>query len=257
MTGVTGVTIRVFHYIILAVYVSCCCCNFIYAESSVLYILPNDHLSNNVNGSCPQNKCHTLNEWVESDLNLELITNEIDTIVLLPGVHVINTTGPGANLYIEDIGLIVITSDGEASIWCMSRFMFDFFNGEWIEISNIAFKSRGSMIYLMMHVYCTLSSSTLLYLQNCTMYKANIHMNAQCTQVDVQQITISHLRLESKSIVSDIDYFGRHSTFSIYHTLKVSLEDISIEDNTTPLSMLEIFQYYIVELKGHILFHGN
>ena len=91
----------------------------------MLYILPTVHLS-----SCPQNKCHTLDKWVESDLNLELIANEIDKIVLLPGVRIINIRR--ANLSIEDIGSIVITSVGEASVWYMSRFMFDFFNTEWI-----------------------------------------------------------------------------------------------------------------------------
>ena len=128
---------------ILAVYIGCYCSKFTYAGSSFLYVLPTDYLSNNV--SCPQNDCHTLNEWIESDLNLELIANEIDSIVLLPGVHIINTTR--TNLSIEDIGSLVITSDGEASVWCMSRFLFDFYNVERVKISNVGFKLCGQLIF--------------------------------------------------------------------------------------------------------------
>ena len=91
-----GVRIRFFHYAILVAAVVCVCCS---AKSSRLYIQPTDH-----SVSCPQNDCCTLNEWIESDLRL--FTNEI-TIVLLSGVHVINTTQPG--LLTEDTDSIIFT----------------------------------------------------------------------------------------------------------------------------------------------------
>ena len=148
MTVIMGVTKRLFHYniiiiMILAVYIRCYCSENTKVGSFVLYVLPTDYSSNNV--SCPQNDCRTLNEWIESDLNLELITNEINTIVLLPGVHIINTTIESFS--IEDSGSVVITSDGEASVWCVSRFLFDFFNVERIQISNVAFKLCGQLIF--------------------------------------------------------------------------------------------------------------
>ena len=80
-----GVTIRLFHYVILAVYVYRLCSKFICTGNSLLYILPTDHLLYNV--SCSQNDCHTFNELIESNLS-KLET----TLALLPGVHVINTT---------------------------------------------------------------------------------------------------------------------------------------------------------------------
>ena len=309
MTVIMGVTIRLFHYVILAVYISCYRSQFTYAGSSVLYVLPTDYSSNNV--SCPQNDCHTLNEWIESDFNLELITNEVDTIVLLPGVHIVNTTR--ANLSIEDIGSLVITSDGEASVWCISRFIFDFFSVEQVEISNIMFKLCERLIFssinnievgnviiegengisiekthskLYSHVlnnkiflynlnitsksngmgifydspmcdhnlpgtmYCTLLGSTQLYLQNCTLYMANIYLRAYCTQVNVQQITISHLRLDSFSVING-------NAFAIYRAAKVSLKDIIIKDSTTPFSLLKISLCCMIELKGYILFQSN
>ena len=99
----TDVMIRIFHYVILVAYASCS--EFACAESSQLYILPTDHVTNNV--SCPQNDCCTLNEWIESDLLDEIVTNEIYTVVLLPGVHVVNTTRSG--LFIYDIDSIAFT----------------------------------------------------------------------------------------------------------------------------------------------------
>ena len=83
----TDVMIR-FFMILLVV---CVCCS--YAESFLQYILPTDHLSNNV--SCPQydHDCRTLNEWINSDFIMdEISSNEIYTVALLPGIHVINTT---------------------------------------------------------------------------------------------------------------------------------------------------------------------
>ena len=56
-----------------------------------LFILPTNSGSNSVNISCPAlttYDCHTLNEWIESDL----FTDDT-TIALLPGVHLITSLG--------------------------------------------------------------------------------------------------------------------------------------------------------------------
>ena len=115
--------------------VICVCCNkFIYAESSRLYILPTDYLSNNV--SCPQNDhdCHTLNEWIQGDLMNEIFTNGINAVVLLPGVHIIDTAKPG--LFMEDIESIIFTGvNGKTIVRCVNRFIFDFLHVERIEFS--------------------------------------------------------------------------------------------------------------------------
>ena len=75
-------------------------------------------------------------------------------------------------------------------------------------------------------------------------------MRAYCTKVDVQQITISHLRLDSYSVING-------NAFAIYRAANVSLRDITIEDSTTPLSLLKISLCCMIELKGHILFRNN
>ena len=289
----TDVMIRIFHYVILVAYVSCYSSEFACAESSQLYILPTDHVTNDV--SCPQNDCCTLNEWIESDLMDEIFTNEIYTVVLLPGVHVVNTTREG--LFIYDIDSIAFTGvNGKAIVWCASRFLFGFDNIEEMEISNIVFKScaplsfrRGRNVVVAnitieqggvsitdwdfcmnytIHLYnlnisssnsigiyyamqecdhdydCTLN--THVYLQNCTLVMATIHLNAYCTQINVQKVRI-------RQILSNT----YNPAFGIYNAVKVSLYDISIEDNTTPAPLLQIIGKNIIELKGHILFQGN
>ena len=272
-----------------------------YAESSQLYVLPTDYLSNNV--SCPQNDCHTLNEWIESDLMNEFFTNGNNTIMLLPGVHVINTTREG--LFIDDIDSFIFTSvklNGEAIVWCKNRFMFQFLHVKGIEISNIGFRSCAQLSFLQgwnivianvtveqggvnityrhtdfelsrtnhtIHLYnlniisnsrgvhyitqeyghdCTFTG--ILYLQNSTLNMASIFVDAYCSQINVQNVTIKQ--------ISEPHHYQFSAAFTIYHAVKVSLGDISIEDNTTPSSLLEIMNIRkIIELKGHILFRGN
>ena len=139
---------RSFHYMILALYICYC-----YAESSVLYIYPTDHLSNNVTGrNCPQNLCgHTLNELVggESNLSLELPTTKI-IIVLLPGVHIINTTDtmPDIDIIIRNSGTITITGDSKVTVWCTNRIITFAFYAPQVEIFNIEFKSCGQLHFL-------------------------------------------------------------------------------------------------------------
>ena len=285
--------------VILAVYV--CFNNFVYTENSQLHILPTDHLSNNV--SCPQNHCLTLNELIES--NSSFFTNET-TIVLLPGVHVINTTQPG--LFIKDTGSIVFTGiNGKTIVWCINRFTFEFLRYEGIEISNMVFRSCESLSFLqgrnidvvnvtieqggvsisnwqtnyelcmiqnsIIHLYnlnITSNSTGIyysaqkcargdqhgcnsiivtLYLQNCTLNMAEILMVAHCTRIDVQQLTIKRISTP----------FGEvYHAFAIYDAIRVSLSDISIENNTTPASLLWLSgNSNIIQLKGHILFRGN
>ena len=88
----------------------------------------------------------------------------------------------------------------------------------------------------------------LLYLQNCTLNMANIYVAAYCTQIYIQQLTI-------KQINRPVDY--DHHALYIFVALKVSVSDFSIEDSTTPLSLIEFAKCSVVELKGHILFQGN
>ena len=292
-----GVMIRFFHYVILVIFA--CYSEFIHAEShsSQLYILPTDYLSNNV--SCPQNNCHTLNELIESDSSL--FTNET-TIVLLPGVHIINTTKSG--LFRDLIAFTGI--NGKAIVWCKSRFNFWFDKFEEIKISNIVFKSCGSLLFLQemnnievvnvtieqggieiiasnwysglcrnytiylynLHI---VSNSTgisyivrtpecdrdctptgMLHLQNCTLIMANIYINAHSNipiYVHVQKVVI-------KQISRLVDH-TLNSAFFIFRAVKVSLYDISIENNTTPAPLLRINGRNDIELKGHILFHDN
>ena len=142
-----GVMIRMFHYImILAAYVRYSNHNFIHAESdesSMLYINPTDHSSGNITGRCPQNGCLTL---IESDFN-DLSTNKIDTIVLLPGVHIINTTKP--DITIRSSGAVVFTGDSNVTIWCTNTIVhtvFEFYTSQ-IEVSNIKFKSCGGLFF--------------------------------------------------------------------------------------------------------------
>ena len=60
-----------------------------------------------------------------------------------------------------------------------------------------------------------------------------------------------------KQISRPFDHVS-NSVFAIYHAVKVSLHDISIEDNTTPSTILRIIgKNNNIELKGHILFRGN
>ena len=302
-----GVMIRFFHSVML---VACVCSlyrsKFIYAETSSVYILPTDYLSNNF--SCPRNDCYTLNEWIESDL---MITNFF-TVVLLPGTHVINTTRE--SLLIEDIDSIIFTGrlsiNGKAIVWCVNRFMFDFFYVGRIEISNIVFKSCGSLSFFQgrndivvanvtieqggvdisirqpdvdesliyrnftMHLYnmniisnssgirystrysqeddCTLIG--ILYLQNCTLNMATIFMHAYCTQIYVQNVTIKQINTLLNFNHDDTLI----SAFTIIDAVKVSLHDVTIEDNNTPLQLLNfMFIKKSVELKGHILFRRN
>ena len=288
------VIIRLFYSVILIICVHCS--EFVCAGSSLLHILPTDHLANNV--SCPQNYCCTLNEWIESNSNL--FTNET-TVVLLPGVHVINTTQTG--LFIEDTKSIVFTGiNGKTIVWCINRFIFEFLHYEGIEISNMVFRSCESLSFLqgrnidvvnvtieqggvnisnwqtdfelcmnsIIHLHnlnitsnstgiyysaqtCArdyrhgCSSLVTLYLQNCTLNMAEISMVAHCTQIDVQQLRIKRI---SNGRVS--------SAFVIRDAIRVSLNDISFENNTTPTTLLRLSgNMSKIELKGHILFRGN
>ena len=83
-------------------------------------------------------------------------------------------------------------------------------------------------------------------------------MCAFCTQLDVQQINISHLRLDSRTDSESFIVDKGGDALTIYNAAKVSLKDIIIEDSTTPLaSLLQISLCCMIEIKGHILFRSN
>ena len=87
-----------------------------------------------------------LSSLIESDFN-NLSTNKIDTIVLLPGVHIINTTK--RNITIRSSGAVVFTGDSNVTIWCMNTIVhtvFAFLTSQ-IKVSNIKFKSCGALFF--------------------------------------------------------------------------------------------------------------
>ena len=101
-----------------------------------VYIRPTGSSSN----SCPrfQSDCHTLNEWIESDSNL--FKNDTK-IMLLPGIHMINSTQE--YLFTKNVHSVVFTgvSGNLTTVWCLNGFMFSFIDIKNLKISNIVFKS--------------------------------------------------------------------------------------------------------------------
>ena len=280
-------------------------CSRLEHTGSIVYVVSTDSSGS----SCPQDHCRTLNEWIESGTSP--FTNE-STVMLSPGVHVINTTEKG--LFTENGHSVVFTSvESQTTVWCINEFIFEFFDCEDIEVSNIVFKScalnhtdqinlelldpekvRVSSTLLFWHVNhvkvmsvvivnggliihrtescmnttimlhnlsinshnigilftvqpqsgldynCILPD--LLYLKNSDLSKASVYMDAQCTDINLQNVSVEQVTLP---------YF----TIKIQHALSVILENITVR-NSTPKGLLHVGTID-VEFRGHTLFHGN
>ena len=105
--------------------------------STVRYIMPNEWTDSN---NCSD--CHTLTEWIENGTSP--FTNDT-TVVLLPGLHLINSTMCARGLLIENISSLVLTGRVETTVECFCPFTFEFRNIKSVRVSHIVFKHCGSM----------------------------------------------------------------------------------------------------------------
>ena len=104
--------------------------------STIQYIMPNEWTDSS-------NCCdyHTLSEWIENGTSP--FTNDT-TVVLLPGLHLINSTMCARGLLIENISSLILTGQGETTVECLCPFAFEFRNIKSVRVSHITFKHCGS-----------------------------------------------------------------------------------------------------------------
>ena len=86
--------------------------------------------------------CHTLSEWIENGTSP--FTND-KTVVLLPGLHLINSTMCACGLLIENISSLILTGRRNTTVECLCPFTFEFRNIKSVRVSHITFKHWGSM----------------------------------------------------------------------------------------------------------------
>ena len=97
--------------------------------SSTYYLVPRQ---------CPN--CHTLNEVIENGIS---IYGSNVRVVLLPGLHVINSTKN--KFLIENIGSLMLTGQGETAVKCLHEFSFNFSEIEDVIVSHIRFESCSAL----------------------------------------------------------------------------------------------------------------
>lgn len=159
----------------------------------------------------------------------------------------------GRNIKISNItieqGKVNISLDLEADPWLC------FPSKSLIHLYNLNVTSNNTGIYYYDGTQVCIDEcdsdfiSSALSLQNITLNMANIVINAKCTQIYMQKVAI-------RQICRPFDH--EYRALAIYDATEVILSDISIEDNNTPSSLLEVNESYaIVDLKGHIRFWGN
>ena len=110
------------------------------AASTVHYIIPNEWTDSS---NCSD--CHTLGEWIENGTSPFTKLNDMyTTVVLLSGLHLINSTICARGLLIENISSLILTGRGEVTVECLCPFTFEFRNIKSVSVSHITFKYCGS-----------------------------------------------------------------------------------------------------------------
>ena len=143
---------------------------------TIHYIMPNEWTDSS---NCSD--CHTLSEWIKSGTSP--FTSDT-TVVLLPGLHLINTT---INWYlIKNINSLVLTGQGEATIECLHQFGFEFRRIKNITVSHVQFRSCGLINTLIINVPVTINSTLLLLNhQNISILDVNITYGGITVAVNV------------------------------------------------------------------------
>ena len=255
------------------------------ATQELIHILPSNHAADTSN--CLNDfDCRTLNEWVENGTSP--FTNDT-MVVLLPGLHIINSTKgrlvTGNDSPEEWLTTTVgfIGEQGYSIVKCLHDFRFDFVNLKSVMISNISFTSCTLAV-----LYTIRSSTNISDVQQNETYTE--HMDKQfwgrifmpfityglklgTSKLD-SGVHILHVNFVDTSVKVDCDVEGlrvwllvmKRVTFervrgslaaalSIKFVVDVIFTDIIFRKNTSPL--IELVNCTRVVFEGNCIFHGN
>ena len=155
--------------------------------------------------SCPSahEDCHTLNEWIENGTS-HFTSNT--TVVLLPGLHLINSTKD--KLQMSNLHSVHITGQrGETVVTCLYDFGLYFYNIGNVRVTNITFRS------------CAFNQTFRK-----TFYKT-FTMNVTLLLYAVQNVSVTNVRITGSGIV----VFGMES----YKRSTFQLQDSTIYSKRT------------------------
>ena len=155
---------------------------------------------------------------------VELFMNETSdlTVVLLPGLHTVNTTRRG--ILIRDIDSIIFTgTNDKAIVQCMNKFIFKFLYVEEIQVSNIVFNFCDSafewpeiMNPTYSHLILSFVSSTMASVGGRNIEVANITIEqGGIAIIGSEQCKNAIIHLHDLNITSNATGIAYHQAYAI------------------------------------------
>ena len=251
------------------------------ATQNIIHILPSNHAEDSRN--CLNDlDCRTLNEWIENGTSP--FTNDT-TVVLLPGLHLINSTrdrlvtGNDSPTDFLTVTTAFTGEQGLSIIKCLHQFSFDFINLKSVLVSNVSFTSCSlAVLYTyynnasnsvqnnsisegdqairdIVMLFITVSSKMGGTNLNSSVHILNVNFIETSMKVlcDVQELQIQELVMQRVTFERVIKSLP--AVLHIQFVTQVRFANITFQNNTSPLIELVNFGYVMFE--GDCIFHGN
>ena len=223
-----------------------------------------------------QKGCHTLSEWINSGGTP--FSNDTK-VLLLAGVHLINSLIKGKILIKNLHSLVVLGEQSEATIFCIPGFTIEFNTCQNVSISHIVFDSCTLLLSRTLE-NITLTNTTILngalkiyngvynvagnsskQSINCCQRKNNSGSCKILESISISDSSLSNSSIDSKSNIKGIDCLQLAITRVIFKNIRnslnalsvnngyrVTITDVNVNNNRSPFWTLSISHIHTLTL---------